>query len=190
MKYIITSFILIIVLSLQTDLLAQCDQNLNIEFKTCEDRPIRAVGLTIENQNYVTDSLGFISIPLSDFNISNGKLNIEFEEYYQSYFDGMSTLDIVMIQQHILRHIPFDSKKLFLRADMDNDGRVGMLDLSHMRRLILGSSEYFPWSTSIYFSENTNRVITEIEISDCRVVGENDITISILKRGDVNCSIE
>ena len=52
--------------------------------------------------------------------------------------DGVSTLDLVLTQRHILGLKEFESPYQVIAADADNSGHVSTIDLVRMRRLVLG----------------------------------------------------
>ncbi|MBK7340676.1 MAG: HYR domain-containing protein [Saprospiraceae bacterium] len=55
-----------------------------------------------------------------------------------NYLEGISTLDIVKIQKHILGKETFSEPWQYLAADVTNDHRVTASDISALRKLILG----------------------------------------------------
>lgn len=65
--------------------------------------------------------------------------------------EGVSGIDIVLVQQHILGLRPFTNPAQFVAADVNRDGRINSLDLVDMRKVILGLREYFPNNTSWRF---------------------------------------
>ena len=58
--------------------------------------------------------------------------------------NGISTLDIVLIQNHILGVSPFTSPYKIIAADIDNNQSVSVSDLIMLRRVILGAVPNFP----------------------------------------------
>ena len=56
------------------------------------------------------------------------------------YDNGVSTLDLVKIQKHILGKSPLESEMREVAADVNNDGKVSALDLLDIRKLILGKT--------------------------------------------------
>jgi len=58
-----------------------------------------------------------------------------------SYSKGVSTLDLVIIQKHLLGILPLDSPYKLLAADADNNDAVSANDLFQLRQLILGVQE-------------------------------------------------
>ncbi|MEZ4909843.1 MAG: HYR domain-containing protein [Saprospiraceae bacterium] len=55
-----------------------------------------------------------------------------------NWMNGISTLDLVLIQRHILDIESLKSPYLLIAADANNDGKVTVADLSLLRKLILG----------------------------------------------------
>ena len=58
--------------------------------------------------------------------------------------NGVSTLDLVLIQRHVLGLATLDSPYKIIAADADNSGTVTAIDLLTLRKLILGVSNEFP----------------------------------------------
>lgn len=58
--------------------------------------------------------------------------------------DGVSTLDITLLRRHILNIAPLDSPYKLLAGDVDGSSSISTLDLSFVRRLVLGSTNRFP----------------------------------------------
>lgn len=84
------------------------------------------------NGNYAFDAL-----PLNnDYHVSANKND--------NPLNGVSTLDLVIIQKHILGIDPFDSPFKLIAADADNTGNVSATDLITIRKLILGIYDEFP----------------------------------------------
>ncbi|MBK9581520.1 MAG: hypothetical protein IPO48_06340 [Saprospiraceae bacterium] len=112
------------------------------------------------------------------------------------HLNGVSTLDLVLIQRHILGLQPFLDPYLFYAADINKDGRITASDLVELRKLILGIYSDFPKNTSWRFFEakmipNANSFpngINEfIMIDDASINMSNNDFIGV-KIGDVNQS--
>ncbi len=67
------------------------------------------------------------------------------------YLNGVSTLDLVHIQRHILGQTLLDSPYKILAADVDNSSSVTAIDLIHLRKLILGIYDELPQHDSWSF---------------------------------------
>ena len=57
--------------------------------------------------------------------------------------DGVSTLDVLKIQRHILGLESLNSPYKLIAADVDNSGTISGGDLVEIRRLILGTQNAF-----------------------------------------------
>ena len=115
--------------------------------------------------------------------------------------NGVSTFDLVLINQHILGIAPLDSPYKRIAADVNGSGHISTLDLIQIRRMILGMETEFdnvnswrfvdaayifpdpdnPWSEP--FPEVIN--VNDLTIFD----GFNNDFIGI-KVGDVNGSVD
>ena len=72
----------------------------------------------------------------SDYNITSEKDD--------DPLNGVSTLDLVLIQKHILQTKVLDSPYKVIAADANNNGNVSAVDLITIRKLILGLNSGFP----------------------------------------------
>jgi hypothetical protein len=68
-----------------------------------------------------------------------------------NYLDGVSTLDLVMIQRHVLGLATFDNAYNVIASDINNDEKVSASDLLVLRKLILGVIDEFPDNESYRF---------------------------------------
>ena len=76
--------------------------------------------------------------------------------------NGVSTLDLVRIQEHILGQRELTDPYLLIAADVNNDGRITALDLVDIRRLLLGHTDEFENNKSWRF------VLESFEFNDIR----------------------
>jgi hypothetical protein len=65
--------------------------------------------------------------------------------------EGVSTLDLVMIQKHLLGKVKLNSPYKMIAADANKSGHLTALDLLEIRKLILGINNRFPNNTSWRF---------------------------------------
>jgi len=183
---------------------------------SCEDignSPIAQIGGTIisvlgeplENvevsirKNTQTES---ISSKMTDV---TGHYMFDSNEMYKSYelsgfnnsnpLNGVSTLDLVLIQRHILGLQDLDSPHKLIAADINNDANITAVDLLELRKLILGIYEEFPNNDSWKFINETEIVdpanpwpvplIRYIQDLDNNMMQED---FTGIKLGDVNNS--
>jgi len=71
-----------------------------------------------------------------------------------NYLAGVSTLDLVMIQRHILGIEKLDSPYKIIAADVNNSESIDGLDLVELRKLILGIYQELPQNTSWRFVDS------------------------------------
>ena len=60
-----------------------------------------------------------------------------------NYFNGITFLDIVLIQKHILQIKQFDKLRQFIAGDVSNDRKVDVFDIYQLVKLIVGTSVKF-----------------------------------------------
>ncbi|MBK9149789.1 MAG: T9SS type A sorting domain-containing protein [Saprospiraceae bacterium] len=65
-------------------------------------------------------------------------------EYNGDIMAGISTLDLVFIQRHILQMEPLGGPYQIIAADVDNNEKVTASDIVALRKVILGITETFP----------------------------------------------
>lgn len=65
-------------------------------------------------------------------------------ERSDNVLNGVSTLDIVLIQKHILGLLPLNSSYKIIAADANNSGSVSAIDLIEIRKVILGINQIYP----------------------------------------------
>ncbi len=108
--------------------------------------------------------------------------------------NGVSTLDMVMIQQYILSLRNFEDPYQVIAADVTGDQRISALDLVDIRRVILGNSDLFASGQSWIFVDEGQQFASidnpwplqeAIDIPDLTQNNrENNFTA--IKLGDVN----
>jgi len=71
--------------------------------------------------------------------------------YSTTWINGVSTLDLVFIQRHLLGLQPFTDVRQYVAADIDGDGDIGITDLILLRKLIIGTYTSIPGRKNIVF---------------------------------------
>jgi len=111
------------------------------------------------------------------------------------YTNGVTTLDLVMIQRHILEISTFDDPYMYIAADINNDESIAPNDISELRKLILGNITDLPTNTSWRFIDaqqqfepGTNPLFSNIvENYDIEQLTTNmDVDFVAVKVGDIN----
>jgi hypothetical protein len=112
--------------------------------RTEEEQPVMGTQMYITNGEmedmYITEQEGvYAFMDLDMYNSYN--LNPAMEG---DILDGVSTLDLAMIQRHILGLVPLDSPYKLIASDINNSGDLTAIDLVELRKVILGIYDEFP----------------------------------------------
>lgn len=111
---------------------------------------------------------------------------IFFNRLHLNYLDGVSTLDLVRIQRHILGIQPFKNKYNLAAADCNDNGSVTASDLAELRKLLLGITSKLPAPTHRFLWEDNPYDGTNSEILSDIVKYIKKITlISILSKLEI-----
>ena len=120
----------------------------------------------------------------------------EIKAYKNSdHLNGVSTLDLMKIQRHILGLEQLPNATNFIAADVNDDKRISGLDLIQIRKLILGIYAEFPENTSYKFIDSESLVDattpwTIPEYISLEGVDEDELNLDFtaIKIGDVDNS--
>jgi hypothetical protein len=104
--------------------------------------------------------------------------------------NGVSTLDLIYIQRHILGIDGFDEFSDFIAADINKDNVITAIDLLELRKMILGFYDDFPQNTSWRFLDTSTDYDVLSDLDDKVVVTNFDDALNMegVKVGDVNQS--
>lgn len=110
------------------------------------DIPLSEVQITVKsNQAGYPQTINTGDDGGFNFNSLNPDMAYEFSSSRNiDFLNGISTLDIVLIQQHIIGEQVFDNPYKVIAADVDNNQSVSVSDLIILRQLILGAIPNFP----------------------------------------------
>ena len=97
---------------------------------------------TVEDGQY-----NFANVPVA----SNYELKIERNDAHKN---GVSSLDIVKLQKHLIGLVPFTTPYQYIAADVNNSQTVSAIDIVELRKLILGIYTEFPDNKSWRFVAN------------------------------------
>ncbi len=113
--------------------------------------------------------------------------------------EGVSTLDIVLIQRHVLGLSELDSPFKMIAADVNADNKISASDLVQIRKLVLGLNAEFPDNTSwrfvdkqFDFMDDSDPFLGPIQEKYLIEYFDNNMNIDFVgvKIGDVNSSID
>ncbi len=113
------------------------------------------------------------------------------------YLNGLTTLDLVLIQKHILGIKKFDSPYKLIAADANSSGSVTAADILVLRKLILGVSQNLnsnkPWvfiDKDFVFQNNNHPFDFETTMQLNNITSDVEKNIIGIKIGDVNISAD
>ncbi len=113
--------------------------------------------------------------------------------------NGVSTLDLVLIQKHVLGTELLSSPYKLIAADVNDSKQISALDIVELRKMILGTSTEFEHNMSWRFVDK-NYVFPSpqqpweypesIKLQDMRVEEMDDLDFVGVKIGDVNGNVK
>jgi len=164
--------------------------------------PVQGVEIILE------DEMSNIGFPKFEFTDNTGAFafeNLYNNHQYQvtpfndsNHSEGVSTLDLIFIQRHILGLKALDNPFQLIAADADNNEKISASDLLSIRKLILGIKDDFPnnqksWRFVSDWTDFPNPdkpfpFIESVNTHDFKDLIE-DVNFTGVKIGDVNNSI-
>lgn len=122
-------------------------------------------------------------VPTGNFNIRN----------------GLSTLDLIALQKHVLNMAPLYSPYKLIAADTDRSGTISTLDVVNLRKVLLHISDEFPNNTAwrfvpadYQFPDPQNPFASPFpeSVSTDTLSGNFNQNFIAIKVGDLNNSVE
>ena len=110
--------------------------------------------------------------------------------------DGITTLDLVLIQKHLLELKKIDNPYILIAANVNHDSKISASDILLLRKMILGSindmGDSWLFINKDYQFENPNKPYNEHLPTEVAFNSENDLNIDFygIKMGDINNSLE
>ncbi|MEP6645957.1 MAG: hypothetical protein ABJC12_02620 [Saprospiraceae bacterium] len=111
--------------------------------------------------------------------------------------NGVSTLDLIYIQKHLLGIAPFTSLHQYIAADINRSENVSVVDLIELRKLILGIYSEFPQNTSWRFGSlpqemNHSNISVFKETADIESLEQDSQKVDFvgIKIGDLNGDVQ
>jgi hypothetical protein len=117
------------------------------------DEPVAGVSLSMsgtENKEAVTAKDGYYALRVlpGNYTLMPDKNN------EKARVNGVSTLDLAIIQSHVLNSLLLNSPYKVIAADADASGSVTTVDIAHIRRLILGMDSSLPGNRTWTFVDS------------------------------------
>lgn len=175
---------------------ADCDDrnfdyaNVIVNFNHCvtDPQPMVSGNVALENMTMkATYDEGFFTTMTADGTYNVG---VNANESYKvsgtkdtDFLNGVTTLDLVIIQKYLLGLKSITDPKLLLAADINNNGEVTAADLLEARKVILGTKDRFTNNSWIAVDPQTSSRERAITVGTTNVSG---IDFDVVKIGDMN----
>jgi len=141
-----------------------------------------------------------MSTPSGDYAFYNNPMYLDYEvagAKNDNYMNGVSTLDLVLIQKHLLGIASLNSPYKVIAADVNGDANVSAIDLIELRKLILGIYLELPTNDSWRFVDAYQTWANNLSpFPFTEVLDVNYLTTSMMnedfvgvKIGDVNNTV-
>ena len=162
--------------------------------------PLEEVMVELTAMNDEMSMMDMTSVDGSfDFeNLSSGGSYSIAPSHDYDHLNGISTLDLVMLQRHILGLSQLDSPYKLIAGDIDKSDNITAIDLIELRKLILGLYDELPDNESWVFVPQSHKFVDpnnpwsfpeSIEYYDLETSMESSDFYAV-KVGDVNGSVE
>ncbi|MEO5906311.1 MAG: dockerin type I domain-containing protein, partial [Saprospiraceae bacterium] len=144
---------------------------------------------------------GSVTADDGKFSFANLPLGLDYilePERNDDHKNGVSTLDLVRIQKHLLGKEVFTSPYQYIAADANNSKSVSAIDLLEIRKLILGIYQEYPDNESWRFVKKDQELIPgnpwpfdeKIRIDNLAVQMKLKLDFIGVKIGDVNNTVK
>lgn len=164
-----------------------------------EGVPNIAIGLSSNTVNYFRGSDERGNFYFENFELENYNL-IPDNHFENNVRNGVSTLDVLFLQKHVLGLKPFDSPYKLIAADVNSSGDITAFDMLLLRQLILSVIDEFPntpsWKfvdAAYVFDEEIDPlqqdIATSIPLDMTKLGPQLDNRFIAVKIGDLNNSV-
>jgi hypothetical protein len=137
-------------LIIQNNMLSCSRRNISGEIKDRKDRPIEQVAINVTSTDNNL-SLSSSAKGHYEFTMPDGADYTIRPFLDKDHLNGVSTYDLVLINQHILGVKEFSSPYQYIAADVNLSGTITAFDIVQIRQLILNIIPRFPNNTSWRF---------------------------------------
>src|SRR5688500_12224065 len=111
--------------------------------------------------------------------------------------NGVSAIDLLKMQKHLLGIEPFQTLDQYIAADINRSNRISAIDIIELQKLLLGMYNEFPQNTSWRFgvlpqdfSGNDISTFQEIKIIESLEGDYHELNFMGIKIGDLNGDVD
>ncbi len=173
--------------------------DLLVQINTEDGENINGALVTVSNNGTDLNSISTLTNGLSTFDNLETCLSYEIAAAKNdNHVNGVTALDLALIQRHILQIVPLNSPYKIIAADANNSGTITTIDLVEIQQLILGINSEYQNNTSWKFVESdytfnnpTNPFLDNYDnLMEIDFLTNNtNVNYTGIKIGDVNGSV-
>lgn len=177
---------------------AELPTSFSVSILDAFDKPVEGVllsaksntGETTDNIIGTSDPDGLVTFQLPNENITSFEgLILEYEEPSNATISGISVIDLVRIQNHILGLQPLTNPYAIIAADANGNGSVSATDLVFMINVIIGKRSTFG-DDKVYQIINEHCSDSDIDCDNTPLIKNsgnlNQIKLRAIRIGDIN----
>ena len=177
---------------------AELPTSFSVSILDAFDKPVEGVQLTAKtNTGEVTSNVigtsdpdGLVTFQLPNENIASFEgLVLEYQEPSDATISGISVIDLVRIQNHILGLQPLTNPYAIIAADANGNGSVSATDLVFMINAIIGKRNTFG-DNKIYQIINEDCANNDTNCDSTPLIknsgNQNQIKLRAIRIGDIN----
>ncbi|NNE14032.1 MAG: T9SS type A sorting domain-containing protein [Saprospiraceae bacterium] len=142
--------------------------------KNIKGEPLSQVRVALDTDNPYMNSKAHFTNVNGEYAFTELRKGYEYQikpDLNDDFLNGVTTVDLIHIQRHVLGLKSFDSPYQMIAADADNSESITAIDILQLRKLILGIYDELPRNTSYRFA----RTDQELPLSNPWQVDENEI---------------
>jgi hypothetical protein len=168
--------------------------------RTKDERPIQGANMQLAKNPAFFDGISDLTDEMGNYGFED--LDMSNSYFIQGYknddvMNGVSTLDLLHIQKHLLGITPFVALDQFIAADINHSGYINVMDLVGLRKVILAIDTEFPQNTSWRIGplpQEMNHSIISLfdEIAEIEYLESDTNTFDFIgiKVGDLNGDVQ
>ena len=184
---LLLTFLIVLTFSSE-NIFAQCSNILSGKITAYNNLPLDRIEIVFTLNNNMTikvtpNTNGDFIFPTSsvqDFEVLSANANI----IDGNHLFGTSTLDLVLIQRHIVGLSQLENDDKYIAADVNEDNKITVRDLVELRLVILGFFTDFTVNGSLK-EIPINGFQFPIKVSNC-IPDKPFIELKLIQKGDVN----
>jgi hypothetical protein len=165
--------------------------NVIVNFNHCNTEPQPIVSGNVQIKDMTVEAK-YNEGSFKTTSVANGEYSLEVNENTEykvsgsndiDWLNGVTTLDLVIIQKYLVGLKSITDPKLLLAADINGNGEITAADLLEGRKVILGTKDRFTNNSWIAVDPVTNKREKVLNVAEANISGVDFVAVKI---GDMN----